>query len=164
MASETVDPIDWSHPPPYTGPYPLSSTYWTLQSGLCCKSQDLLHWESLDRATFGMPDQRTACAATQGINSVVIEGDFPYAVHLKRSLCCNILNIQWPRCSSTCMCRSHVQSCRLYLHLQSCRSEPGIALAKRIPCSCRQHVGRGRGTPRPVFLTRCKRVPCGVPD
>ena len=22
MASETVDPIDWSHPPPYTGQYP----------------------------------------------------------------------------------------------------------------------------------------------
>ena len=21
MASETVDPIDWSHPPPYTGQY-----------------------------------------------------------------------------------------------------------------------------------------------
>ena len=34
MASETVDPIDWSHPPPYTGQYPLSSTYCTLQCGL----------------------------------------------------------------------------------------------------------------------------------
>ena len=32
--SETVDPIDWSHPPPYTGQYPLSSTYCTLQCGL----------------------------------------------------------------------------------------------------------------------------------
>ena len=34
MASETVDPIDWSHPPPYTGQYLLSSTYCTVQYGL----------------------------------------------------------------------------------------------------------------------------------
>ena len=34
MASETVDPIDWSHPPPYTGQSPLSSTYCTVQCGL----------------------------------------------------------------------------------------------------------------------------------
>ena len=34
MASETVDPIDWSHPPPYTGQYPLSSTFCTVQCGL----------------------------------------------------------------------------------------------------------------------------------
>ena len=26
MASETVDPIDWSHPTPYTGQYPLSAS------------------------------------------------------------------------------------------------------------------------------------------
>ena len=32
--SEMVDPIDWSHPPPYTGQYPLSSTYCTVQCGL----------------------------------------------------------------------------------------------------------------------------------
>ena len=57
MASETVDPIDWSHPSPYTGQYPLSSTYCTLQLGLGCKSQDLLHWVSRERATFGMPDE-----------------------------------------------------------------------------------------------------------
>ena len=67
MPSETVYPIDWSHPPPYTGQYPLSSTYCTLQCGLGCKSQNLLHWVSHDRATFGMWDQRIACAATQGI-------------------------------------------------------------------------------------------------
>ena len=29
-----VDPIDWSHPPPNTGQYPLSSTYCTVQCGL----------------------------------------------------------------------------------------------------------------------------------
>ena len=34
MASETVDPIDWSHPPPYTGQYLLSSMYCTVQCGL----------------------------------------------------------------------------------------------------------------------------------
>ena len=33
MASGTVDPIDWSHPPPDTGQYPLSSTCCTLQCG-----------------------------------------------------------------------------------------------------------------------------------
>ena len=31
MASETVDALDWSHPPPYTKQYPLSSTYCTVQ-------------------------------------------------------------------------------------------------------------------------------------
>ena len=37
MASETVDPIDWSHPLvplPYTGQYPLSSACYTVQCGL----------------------------------------------------------------------------------------------------------------------------------
>ena len=35
MASETVDPIDWSHPPPYTGQYPLSSTlHSAMRAGL----------------------------------------------------------------------------------------------------------------------------------
>ena len=36
IASETVDPNDWSHSPPYTGQYALSSTYCTLQCGLGC--------------------------------------------------------------------------------------------------------------------------------
>ena len=44
---------------------PLSSTYYTVQCG--CKSQDLLHSVSRERATFGMPGQRTACATTQGV-------------------------------------------------------------------------------------------------
>ena len=34
MASDTVDPIDWSTPPPYTGQYPLSYTYCTVQCWL----------------------------------------------------------------------------------------------------------------------------------
>ena len=65
MASETVDPIDWSHPPLYTGQYPLSSTYCTVQCGL--QITRLVALVSRERATFGLPDQRTACAATQCI-------------------------------------------------------------------------------------------------
>ena len=34
MASETVDPIDWSPPLPYRGQYPLISMYSTVQCGL----------------------------------------------------------------------------------------------------------------------------------
>ena len=65
MASEMVDPIDWSHPPPYTGQYPLSSTYCTLQCGLqiirlAAPSQPRI-------CDFKMPDQRTAGVATEGI-------------------------------------------------------------------------------------------------
>ena len=35
-----------------------------------CKSKDLLHSVSRERATFGIPGQRTACAATQGMPSL----------------------------------------------------------------------------------------------
>ena len=66
MASETVDTIDWSHPPPYTGQYPLKLRI--AQGNAGCKLQDLLHSVSRERATFGMPGQYTACAATQGID------------------------------------------------------------------------------------------------
>ena len=64
MASETADQIDWSHPPPYTGQYPWGPRI--AQCNADCKSQDLLHSVSRERATFGMPGQRTARAATQG--------------------------------------------------------------------------------------------------
>ena len=64
MASETVDPIDWSHPPPYTGQYPLSSKYCTLQCGL--QITRLAALSQLRTCDFRMPDQRTAGAATQG--------------------------------------------------------------------------------------------------
>ena len=66
MASETVDPIDWSHPTHPT----QDSTPWApriAQFNAGCKSQDLLHWLRCERATFGTPGQRTACADTQGI-------------------------------------------------------------------------------------------------
>ena len=35
-----------------------------------CKSQDLLRQPGLERASTGMPDQRTTCAATQGKKSI----------------------------------------------------------------------------------------------
>ena len=64
MASEMVDPIDWSHLPPYTGQYPLSSTYCTLQCGLQIARLAVLSQPRT--CDFRMPDQRTAGAATQG--------------------------------------------------------------------------------------------------
>ena len=72
MASETVDPIDWSHPPPYTGQYPLSSTYYTLQCGL--QITRLAALSQPRTCDFRMPDQRTAGAATQGMNSLTTFG------------------------------------------------------------------------------------------
>ena len=68
MASATVDPIDWSHPPPYTGQYPLSSTYCTVQCGL--QITRLAALSEPRTCTFGLPGLRTACAATQGITYV----------------------------------------------------------------------------------------------
>ena len=65
MASETLDGIDWSHPHATQG-----STLWApriTQWNAGCKSQDLLHWVRRERASFEMPGQRTACAATEGI-------------------------------------------------------------------------------------------------
>ena len=67
MASETVDPIDWSHPPPYTEQYRLSSTYCTLQCGL--QITRLVALSQPWMCDFRMPDQRTAGAATQGIKN-----------------------------------------------------------------------------------------------
>ena len=62
MASETVDKIDWSHPPSSRAIPPelhvlhgVNATY---------KSQDLLYPPGLENALAGMPDQRTTCAAT----------------------------------------------------------------------------------------------------
>ena len=64
MAPETVDPIDWSHPPPsWSVPHELDVMH-DVNEGY--KSQDLLLQPELEQAYTGMPDQRTACAATQG--------------------------------------------------------------------------------------------------
>ena len=80
---------------------PLSSTYCTLQCGLSCKSQDLLHWVSLERVTFGVPDQHTACAATWGIKIrkevIIIYHDFLptpwWGSHVKSDKTHTIINI-----------------------------------------------------------------------
>ena len=63
MASEPVDPIDWSHPPSSWAVPELHVLYGV---NAAYKSQDLLQ-QGFEHASTGMPDQRTACAATQGI-------------------------------------------------------------------------------------------------
>ena len=63
MASETVHPIDWSHPPPsWVVPTDLHVLHGV---NTAYKSQDLLQQPGLEHASTGMPDQRTACTATQ---------------------------------------------------------------------------------------------------
>ena len=58
MASETVDPIDWSHPPPsWAVPHELHVLH-----GVNAR----LAAPGFEQASTGMPDQRTTCAATQG--------------------------------------------------------------------------------------------------
>ena len=69
ISSETVDPIDWSHPPPYTGQYPLSSTNCTMQCAL--QITRLAALSQPRTCDFRMPDQRTAGAATQGIGQLL---------------------------------------------------------------------------------------------
>ena len=65
MASETVDPINWSHPPPsWAVPHELHVLHGVNTAH---KSQDLLHQPGFEQVTTGMPDQHTTCAATQGI-------------------------------------------------------------------------------------------------
>ena len=63
IASETVDPIDWSHPLPSS---------WAVPPEL-----HVLHglnpaYKSQEHASMGMPVQHTACAATQGIKNCFI--------------------------------------------------------------------------------------------
>ena len=67
MASETVDAIDWSHPPPSLAVPPELHVLHSVNAAY--KSQDLVHQPGLENASTGMPDQRTTCTATQGINS-----------------------------------------------------------------------------------------------
>ena len=63
MASATVDPIDWSHPPPSLAVPPKLHVLHGVNAAY--KSQDLLHQPGLEHVSTGMPDQRTTCAATQ---------------------------------------------------------------------------------------------------
>ena len=64
MASETVDPIDWSHPPPSWAVPPEIHVLHGVNAAY--KSQDLVHQPGLERVSTGMPDQRITGAATLG--------------------------------------------------------------------------------------------------
>ena len=66
MASDTVDPIDWSHSPPSWAVPPERNVLHGINAAY--KSQDLLHQPGLERASTVMPEKRTTCAATQGIS------------------------------------------------------------------------------------------------
>ena len=63
MASDTVDSIDWAHPPPsWAVPHELH----VLHGGNAgYKSQDLPQ----QHASMGVPGYSTACAATLGIDT-----------------------------------------------------------------------------------------------
>ena len=63
-------------PHPTQGSTPWSPRIAQFNAG--CKSQDLLHWLRCERATFGTPGQRTACAATQGIRKSPTNNNLPY--------------------------------------------------------------------------------------
>ena len=63
MTSETVDPIDLSHPPPSWAVPPELRVLHGVNAAY--KSQDLLQQPRLELASTGMPDQRTTCAATK---------------------------------------------------------------------------------------------------
>ena len=65
MVSETVDPIDWSHPPPSWAVTPELHVFHGVNEDY--KSQDFLHQPRLELPSTGMPDKRTTCAATRGI-------------------------------------------------------------------------------------------------
>ena len=57
MASDTVDPIDWSHPPPSWAIPPELHVLHGVNAAY--KSQDLVNQPGLEHASTGMPDQRT---------------------------------------------------------------------------------------------------------
>ena len=79
MASETVDPIDWPLLPTlHRAVTPELHVLHGVNAGY--KSHDLVQPLGHEHESFSMPDQRTACAATQGIvnlsyrNNVSIAG------------------------------------------------------------------------------------------
>ena len=66
MASKTGDPIDWVLLPSLHRAVPSElHVLHSVNAGY--KSQDLLQQLGREHASLGMPGQRTACAATQGI-------------------------------------------------------------------------------------------------
>ena len=65
MASETVDPIDWTFPLTIHMAVPTELYLHSANAGN--KSQDLLQPVGSEHTTFGMPGHHTAYAATYGI-------------------------------------------------------------------------------------------------
>ena len=59
MASEIVDPIDWSLPTPSQAVPPELHVLHGVYAAY--KSQDLLHQLGLEHTSMGMPDQCTIC-------------------------------------------------------------------------------------------------------
>ena len=79
MASETVDPIDWSHPPPSWAVPPELHVLHGVNAAY--KPQDLLHQPGLERASTGMPDQRTIlCGHSEYKGSVL--GSQPLLINI----------------------------------------------------------------------------------
>ena len=74
MASETVDPIDWSHPPPSWAVPPELHVLHGVNAAY--KSQDLLQQPGIERASTGMPDQRTTGAATRPLYGLIGSKNF----------------------------------------------------------------------------------------
>ena len=64
MASETVDPIDWSLPPTLRRAVPPELH---LYDANAATNTRLLHPVGHEHSTIGMPGQRTTYQATQGI-------------------------------------------------------------------------------------------------
>ena len=80
MASETVDPIDKAVP----------HELHVLHGAMRATSQDLLQSVRIERATFGIPAKRTACAATQGISKArpketLLKDTFEPAIYIYKS-------------------------------------------------------------------------------
>ena len=69
MASETIDTIDWPLTPTLYRVVPPELHLHGENAGH--KSQDLQQPVGRERATFRMPVNRTACAATHGIAEIL---------------------------------------------------------------------------------------------
>ena len=73
MAPETVDPIDWSHPPLSWAEPPELHVLHGVNAAY--KSQDLLHQPGLEHVSTGMPDQLTTWqmnGGKQGIDGLCV--------------------------------------------------------------------------------------------
>ena len=110
MASETVDPIDWSHPSPsWAVPSELHVLYGV---NAAYKSQDFVHQPGLESASTGMPDQRTTGAATQGIPIILSFDSVTYLFYLF------FLNSYFNFFSSVCLFRQVTNQLEYLLFLK----------------------------------------------